>query len=152
MALKGDARMQHMRRSTDKSEVKGKEIFSMLLVGILVFVGITPIFSSFFGLDPRIGAWVLGGMILCSGIFGLSVWCWLYDNYHTSLVHPGNIWPILLAMLWSCWWPALDFWESETLAPFSSHNIWWAAWYTKSIIFFAFIFVGYGIKGLWRRH
>lgn len=142
--------MQHMRRSTDKSEVEGKEFFSMLLVGIFVFVGVTSMFSSFFGFDMRTGAWVLGGMIVCSGILGLSVWGWLYDNHNTSLVHPGNIWPILLAMLWGCWWPALDFWASRTIGPFSSHTIWWAAWYTEYGVFFAIIFIGYGIKWLWR--
>lgn len=146
--MKGDTRMQHMRRNTDNSE--GKEFISILVFGILVFAGAAWMFSSVFGFDMSTGAKVLGSLLFLSFTLGLSVWGRLYDEHNTYLVHPGNIWPILLAMLWGCWWPALDFWASRTLGPFSSHTIWWAAWYTKYGVFFAIIFIGYGIKWLWR--
>jgi hypothetical protein len=49
-------------------------------------------------------------------------------------VRLGNIWPVLLALLWWCLWPALDFLAVQERPSFFNPDdvsIWWATWYTK---------------------
>ena len=102
-------------------------------------------FSTFLGLDMSSGASVFGRLVALVILAGVS---WKFgDDFEP--IRPGNIWPILLALLWSCWWPALDFWASKQFPSFFNSDevsIWWDAWYTKWSVFAAIIGLGYLVK------
>jgi hypothetical protein len=102
-------------------------------------------FSTFFGLDMSSGASVFGRLVVLLILIGVS---WKFgDDFEP--IRPGNIWPILLALLWLCCWPALDFWASKQVPSFFNSeevSIWWDAWYTKWGVFAALIGLGYWIK------
>lgn len=113
--------------------------------GALVFAGCATAaiamgvwgFSNALGLDISTGASVCMRLFLVTAAVFVS-WKWGDDFDIFSL---GNVWPIFLALFWSCWWPALDFWAIKALPPFYSDDsvsIWWAAWYTK-----------WGVSQLW---
>ena len=97
-------------------------------------------FSQFFGLD-----FATGGAV-CVRLFLLAVAtaaCWKASESMDEL-RLGNIWPVLLALLWVCWWPALNYYaakDSVILFEYEDGGVWWSAWYTKWG-------VGLGIAGL----
>lgn len=106
-------------------------------------------FSTSFGLDISTGGTVFGRLV------ALVVVAWVSWKFGDDFdpVRPGNIWPILLALLWSCWWPALDFWEGQQRPIFLSPDevsIWWATWYTKWGGFAAILGFGYLGKKLFQ--
>ena len=99
-------------------------------------------FSTFFGLDISTGGAVFGRLVALVVVAGAT---WKFGEDFDP-IQLGNTWPILLALLWCCWWPALDFWASQQRPSFFSPeevSIWWAAWYTKWSVFAAILGVGY---------
>jgi len=94
-------------------------------------------FSTALNLDLSTGGSVIFRMVVVLGLTGIS-WKFGDDFWVIAL---ENTWPILLALFWWSWWPALDFWSnpiplsSEFLPPgfdrIRETPIWWAAWYTK---------------------
>lgn len=99
-------------------------------------------FSTFFGLDISTGGAVFGRLVALVVVAGAA---WKFGEDFDP-IRLGNIWPILLALLWCCWWPALDFWASQQRPSFFNSDevsIWWAAWYTKWGVFAAILGVGY---------
>jgi len=122
-----------------------------VLLGILAIVGILAFvvwkFSSFFGFDMSTGGAVLIRLVCLAVLIGL---CWKFgDDFEP--IRLGNTWPILLAVLWFCWWPALDYWASQQRPAFFTQeevNIWWAAWYTKAGGFFGITGLGFLAKKL----
>jgi hypothetical protein len=87
-------------------------------------------FSTFFGLDISTGGSVFGRLVAIVVATGAA---WKFGEDFDP-IRLGNIWPILLALLWCCWWPALDFWENQQQPSFmrtDEVSIWWDAWYRK---------------------
>ncbi|HHW4675291.1 MAG TPA: hypothetical protein ACQGQW_08935 [Xylella fastidiosa subsp. pauca] len=71
----------------------------------------------------------------------LSIALFFLDGWETIF----STWPILLALAWACFWPALNYWSSQTL--FGRFDTpWWATWYTKGGVLFAIIGLGYLIN------
>ena len=104
-------------------------------------------FSTFFGFDITTGGTVFGRLVALVVLTGVA---WKFGEDFDP-VQLGNIWPILLALLWCCWWPALDFWASQQRPSFFNTeevSIWWAAWYTKWGVFIAILGAGYTGKKL----
>jgi hypothetical protein len=78
---------------------------------------------------------------------------YLAHSFRNSAVLVDN-WPLLLALLWACLWPALEFW-GRTPWPFDSNEatLWWADWYTRWGGFVGIIGLGYALTatfGDWR--
>ncbi|VWC46165.1 hypothetical protein BAR24066_07381 [Burkholderia arboris] len=109
-------------------------------------------FSTLFGLDMSTGASVFFRLLFLAALVG-GAW-WFGNDF--DIIKLSNIWPIVLALFWACWWPALDYWSSQTGVRFSalaydqsspslmdSDTVWWAAWYTKGGIFAAILGLGY---------
>lgn len=123
------------------------ESWILLVIGAIV-VAIAFVlwkFSTFFGLDISTGGAVFGSLVALVVVTGV-VWKFGEDFGPIRL---GTIWPILLALLWCCWWPALDFWASQQGPSFFNPDdvsIWWAAWYTKWGVFVVILGVGYALK------
>lgn len=68
---------------------------------------------------------------------------------------PRAVWPLLLSLLWLCWWPALDFWAAKDLPPFRVREEalpWWAAWYTKWGVLLGIAALGYLGKKVFGRN
>ena len=104
-------------------------------------------FSTFFGLDISTGGAVFGRLVALVVLTGVA---WKFGEDFDP-IQLENIWPILLALLWCCWWPALDFWASQQRPSFFNPeeiSIWWAAWYTKWGVFAAILGAGYTGKKL----
>lgn len=99
-------------------------------------------FSTFVGLDMSSGGAVFLRLVV---LVAMVVASWKFGDDFDP-IRLGNIWPVLLAGLWCCWWPALDFWASQQRPAFFSTDvatIWWAAWYTKWLGAAAIIGLGY---------
>ncbi len=101
-------------------------------------------FSTFFGLDINTGGSVLLRMV---GLAGLIAGSWKLGD-DIDLFRLGNVWPILLGLLWGCWWPALDYWAAQQMPSFLQEEatVWWDAWYTQWGVLVAIIGVGYLIR------
>jgi hypothetical protein len=87
------------------------------------------------------------GMEVFLRLFSLiAAAAYLASSFRNSSILADN-WPLLLALLWACLWPALEFW-GRTPSPFDSHDatLWWAAWYTRWGGFVGMIGLGYGLK------
>lgn len=123
-------------------------LFMMMILGVLVAVAlIVWKFSTFFGLNMETGGTVLWHMVKLALLAGF-LW-WAGDMFDP--IRPGNTWPILAALFWACWWPALDYRAGLQYPSFFGEmpTVWWNAWYTKWGIFAAIIALGYGFKK-WR--
>ncbi|AIC13901.1 hypothetical protein [Xylella fastidiosa] len=111
----------------------------LLLIGALIL----PVwgFSALLGLDMQSGGSFLLGLIIVGALFIVSS----FFRGVGEIIHLRKIWPIILALAWACFWPALNYWSSQT---FFGHfdTPWWATWYTKGGVFFAIIGLGYLIN------
>ncbi|ALR06259.1 hypothetical protein XFHB_04695 [Xylella fastidiosa] len=127
--------MNYNRNSNDSG------IF-LLICAIVAVIGLVIWkFSTFLGLDMATGAPVFLSLIIVAGLFIVS----LIFGGDWEIIHIRKIWPILLALAWACFWPALNYWSSQTL--FGHFDTpWWATWYTKGGVFFAIIGLGYLIN------
>ncbi|WZK83672.1 hypothetical protein AAEJ51_13415 [Xanthomonas oryzae pv. oryzicola] len=116
-------------------------------------------FSKIFGLDMNAGASVLFRLVLLAALVGCA-W-WFEGDF--EIIELRKTWPIFLALFWACWWPALDYWSSQSGLGFialaydqsspgliGSNTFWWAAWYTKWGIFSAILGLGYLIKRIFQ--
>ncbi|KVQ69928.1 hypothetical protein [Burkholderia territorii] len=107
-------------------------------------------FSTLFGLDMSTGASVMGRLV---GVAILAVLAWKFGG-GSDLIGLGNIWPILLGLVWVSWWPALDYWATNSEPNFSltdeNMTVWFNAWYTELGVLIAFVSGGYLIKKLSR--
>jgi hypothetical protein len=106
--------------------------------------------------DAGIAAWAV---VVWQFLTHLSPWtesCWrllilvvsavcLTRSFRNSRVLVDN-WPFVLALLWACTWPALEF-MGRTPSPFDSleATLWWADWYTRWGGFAGIIGIGYGL-------
>lgn len=112
------------------SKVDREDSWILFVIGVALAAFIVWKFSPYLGLDMVTGGLVLARLAVLVVLTGLS---WkLADDF--PWLRPGAIWPLLLALLWLCWWPALDFWAAEDLpaVPVRDDDLpWWAAWYTK---------------------
>jgi len=87
-------------------------------------------FSTFFGFDMSTGGAVFGRLVVLVVVAWMS---WKFGDDFDP-VRLGNLWPVLLALLWWCLWPALDFLAAQERPSFFNPDdvsIWWATWYTK---------------------
>lgn len=137
---------------------RGDTSWVTIVIGAVValFIYLLWQFSTFFGLDMDTGASVFIRLLMFVAFVGAS-W-WLGNDY--EIIRLSNIWPIVLALFWVCWWPALNYWSSGTRlgfnaptygraspSPISVDTVWWAAWYTKWGILVAILGLGY----FWKR-
>jgi|GEM_PF-889044 len=107
-------------------------------------------FAAYLGLDMAVSGSVLARLAVLAVLVGLS---WRLAGDIPAL-GPKAVWPVLLALLWLCWWPVLDFCAGQELSPSSSHEEtqpWWAAWYTKWGGLAALVALGYLVKKVFGR-
>lgn len=107
-------------------------------------------FAAYLGLDVAVAGSVLARLAVLAVLTGLS---WMLAGDIPAL-GPKAVWPFLLALLWLCWWPALDFCAAQELSPSSSYEEtlpWWAAWYTKWGVLAGLIALGYLVKKVFGR-
>lgn len=115
-----------MSHNSDEKALAILGVFAVF--GVLAFTAWK--ISTTFGLDITTGWAVLVRLL---GFIALTVLCWKLGQEFEPL-QLGNIWPILLGVLWFCGWPALDYWASQQGPAFFSQeevSIWWDAWYAK---------------------
>lgn len=113
-----------------------EDIWIITLVVVFTAIGAVLAFSKFFGLDPGTGGAVLLSLLLWMGV---TVGCWKFGD-DVPFIHPRKSWPLLLALLVVCWWPALDVWarhQSPRLWADEEVTLWWNAWYTKLAVILA---------------
>lgn len=112
------------------SKVDSEDGWILFVIGVALAAFIVWKFSPYLGLDMATGGLVLARLAVLVVLTGL---CWrLADDF--PRLRPGAVWPILLALLWLCWWPALDFWAVKALPASLLREgdfPWWASWYTK---------------------
>ena len=120
----------------------------VVMVALAAFVAWK--FSTYLGLDMATGGQVLARLAVLVVLTGLS---WkLRDDF--PRLGPRAVWPLLLSLLWLCWWPALDFWAAKNLPASPLHEEtqpWWAAWYTKWGVLLGIAALGHLGKKVFRR-
>lgn len=116
-------------------------------IGIAIAVSVLFVWmlSSTSGLNVTASGSVLSRLIVLLVISGLS---WMLGD-DSPLVGLRNLFPILFALLWWCWWPALDLWTSKdpsVLFHYEDVSVWRGAWYTKWSGFAFIFYFGYVLK------
>ncbi|QRR07706.1 hypothetical protein FPJ27_15755 [Burkholderia sp. MS455] len=124
---------------------------------VLVIAGLMWKFSAALGVDFLAAVSIF--LRVSALAISVAVACWVFGRLNISCIK--YIGPIALALFWVCWWPALDFWATQsdvfralgsTSSDFNSSNsIWWDAWYVKGGVFFALLGTGYSVRWLFRR-
>jgi len=106
-------------------------------------------FSAYLGLDMAVAGPVLARLGVLALLAGLS---WRLASDIPSL-GPKAVWPFLLALLWLCWWPALDGCAAKDLSSASYEEAlpWWAAWYFKWGVLVGVAGLGYLVKRVFGR-
>ena len=112
------------------SKVDSEDGWILFVIGVALAAFVVWKFLPYLGLDMRTGGLVLARLAVLVVLTGLS---WkLADDF--PRLRPGAVWPTLLALLWLCWWPALDFWAARELpgSPLWDGDLpWWASWHAK---------------------
>jgi len=111
------------------------------------------------------GDWALFVVILGGGFVLFCVWWFsttfgldmstgalkFFDDYYDTFRF-GNVWPVLLGLVWCAWWPALDYWAAHAGYRLSLYDedvtVWWNAWYTEFGVLVALIGGGFLAKKL----
>lgn len=137
------------RSSSDGSE-------NLIVVGIFATLAVVALlvwkFSTAFGLDMATGGRVLSGMAILAILTAVLV------KLDFELI---GFLPVIVAALWMCWWPALNYWAAQAQFPLpidfypdaedARPALWWAAWYTKLGGVLLILGIGYGVRGWLRR-
>jgi len=107
-------------------------------------------FAAYLGLDMTVAGPVLARLAVLAALTGLS------RRLASDIpsLGPKAVWPFLLALLWLCWWPALDFCAAKDLSSSSYDEAlpWWAAWYTKWGVLAGLVALGYLVKKVFGRY
>jgi len=135
------------------SKVDSEDSWILFVLGVALAAFVIWKFSAYLGLDMTAGGPVLARLTVLIVLTGLS---WKLADDIPSL-GPRAVWPLLLALLWLCCWPALDFWAAKDLdlpSPTVPEELlpWWAAWYTKWGVLAGLIALGYLAKKLFGRY
>jgi hypothetical protein len=98
------------------------------------------------GFSIGIGALKWSVAVACAA----AAFCYLTDTRF------AGVWPIVLAALWTGWWPALDYWSGRAAAEAmflygAAEPAWYSMWYTKWGVLVAIPGLGYGIPWVLRR-
>ena len=93
-------------------------------------------FSQLFGLDFNTGAEVIIGLIPVAAV-------WALLRYATPIPF-RDTWPLALAALWVCGWPALDYWADYADA--GAQQLWYATWYVQWGGLVAIVALGYATR------
>lgn len=106
----------------------GDWILPTAIIVVCVVTFIIWEFAKTFGLDFATGKEVLKWLVPTT-IIWLALWLF-------SAVPFKETWPLALASIWFCWWPALDYWSEHSLTrSFVQYEVmepvWYTMWYSK---------------------
>ncbi|MFS2033533.1 hypothetical protein ACEN8I_05850 [Polaromonas sp. CT11-55] len=132
------------------SKVDREDSWLLFVAVVALAVFVVWKFAAYLGLDMAVAGPVLARLAVLVVLTGLS---WRLASDIPPL-GPKAVWPFLLALLWLCWWPALDFWAAKELASSSYEETlpWWAAWYTKWGLLVGLVALGYLVKKAFGRY
>lgn len=82
--------------------------------------------------------------------------CWICVFYFLGFASMSRAWPLVLASLWWCGWPALSYYsglaEAHMLAQFgTSEPMWYARWLSRWGILCSIVIVPYSVESWLRR-
>ncbi|WP_256375445.1 cysteine peptidase family C39 domain-containing protein [Polaromonas sp. JS666] len=144
------ARLFRHLLSLPMGKVDSEDSWLLFVVMVALAAFVAWKFSTYLGLDMATGGQVLARLAVLVVLTGLS---WkLRDDF--PRLGPRAVWPLLLSLLWLCWWPALDFWAAKNLPASLLHEEtlpWWAAWYTKWGVLLGIAALGHLGKKVFRR-
>src|SRR3954468_8794296 len=138
-------------KGADVSKVDSEDSWILFVIAVALAAFIAWKFATHLGLDMVTGGLVLARLAVLVVVTGLS---WKLAEEYPPL-GPRVVWPLLLSLLWLCWWPALDFWAVQDLplSPAREDMLpWWGTWYTKWGVLVGIAALGYLIKKLFRRY
>lgn len=121
----------------------GSWIGFVAIILAAVFFYVLWLFAKAFGLDIKTSFSVIGRHVV---FIILVVAAYYSSDFGLDIFRIGNAWPILLGILWTCWWPALDYWAIKDVPSFVDAEIisvWWDAWYTKWGVLASIVGLGY---------
>ncbi|MDD0942074.1 hypothetical protein [Xylella fastidiosa] len=121
------------------SNNSGAWVILLIVAIIIVIFG----FSKLLGLDPQSGGILLLGLIIV-GALSIAL-IYFFDGLEGIFL----TWPILLALVWEFFFPALKYWSSQTFFGLLDPP-WWTTWYANIGIFFGIIGLGYLINKIFK--
>ena len=125
--------------------------FALGAIGIAALLIVAFIWkcSTAIGLDLATGLKVAGGLVVTAVLAWVAL---KYGSY--SPLSFGNVWPILLGLVWFSFWPAFDCWaaSSSTVPAFveDGGTPWWDAWYTQAFGLVFLVGGGYWLRRLFQ--
>ena len=111
-------------------KIDGEDRWILFVIGVASAAFLACKFSGFFGLSRDVAGVVFSWMAVLAVLARLCSTL----KFDFPRLRPEKTWPILLALLWMCWWPALDFWAGQSMAPTPGQAQavpWWASGYVK---------------------
>lgn len=121
----------------------------VIILGGVIVLAFVRWFSSTLGLDMSTGASVMWRLAIPIALGAAALK--FFDEYDNTFRF-GNIWPVLLGLVWIAFWPALNYWAAHGESSFSltdeAVTVWYNAWYTEFGVLAAIIGSGYFIKKL----
>lgn len=103
--------------------------FLIVAVVVAVAFGIYQL-GAVLGLDFKT---MLGVLLLSATVVALAGGC-LYFGRDAEFVHISETWPLLLALEYMAWWPAMNVWAAGPLSSYMPDlypAVWWNSWYTR---------------------
>jgi hypothetical protein len=132
-------------------KVDSEDSWILFVIGVALAAFVAWRFSAYLGLDTATGGLVLARLAVLVVVTGLS---WKVADEFPPL-GPRAVWPLLLSLLWLCWWPALDYWAVKDLPSVVAPEEmlpWWDSWYTKWGVLVGVAVLGYLVKKIPRRY
>ncbi|CAN7585175.1 hypothetical protein [Polaromonas sp. LjRoot131] len=111
-------------------KIDGEDRWILFVIGVAFATFLACKFSRYFGLSRDVAGVVFSWMAVLAVVTRL---CSTLKGDFPRL-RPSKTWPFLLALLWMCWWPALDFWAGQSMAPSPGQAQalpWWGPWYAR---------------------
>ncbi|WP_066338963.1 hypothetical protein [Azohydromonas lata] len=105
-------------------------LFLIVAVVVAAAFGIYQLASTL-GLDFKT---MLGVLLLSATVVALAGLC-VYFGRDAEFVHISETWPLLLALEYMAWWPAMNVWAAGPLSAYMPDFypvVWWNAWYTRA--------------------
>jgi hypothetical protein len=77
---------------------------------------------------------MFGVLLMSATVLAVAGAC-LYFGRDAEFLHISETWPLLLALEYMAWWPAMNIWAAGPLRSYMPDlypAVWWNAWYTRA--------------------
>lgn len=132
------------------NKIDGEDNWILFVIGAAFAVFVACKFSGYFGLSREVAGSVFSwiAVLIVLGRLSMAV------KGDFPRLRPENTWPILMGLIWVCWWPAMDYRVAHSMAQsggLAQDFPWWVTRYAKWGGLVGIVTLGYLARKLFRR-